>query len=226
MFRRDAAFLCSAVEAGLTEFLIVRHGETLWNREHRIQGQRNSALSPSGERQALLTGQRLKTEGCVRLVSSDLGRALQTAQPIAAAAGLAIATDVRLRERAFGSFEGSTADEIRARDRAAHARWQAREADYAMPGGESLGDLQSRARACLESMAQDAATCAGKLIIVTHGGVLDVLYRIAAQLALDAPRTWPLLNSSINRIAIEDGAWRVVDWGDVTHLPAAEDDFG
>ena len=210
----------------MTEFLIVRHGETLWNREHRIQGQRNSALSPVGERQASLSAQRLKTACCVRLVSSDLGRTLQTAQPIAAAAGLAIETDVRLRERAFGSFEGSTADEIRARDPAAHARWQAREADYAMPGGESLGDLRSRAGACLESLARDAGCRTGKVIIVTHGGVLDVLYRIATGLALDAPRTWPLLNSSINRIAIEGGVWRVVDWGDVSHLPAAEDDFG
>lgn len=210
----------------MTEFLIVRHGETVWNREHRIQGQRNSALSPDGERQALATGQRLKAAGCVRLVSSDLARTLQTAQPIATATGLAIETDARLRERAFGVFEGSTTDEIRTRDPAAYARWQAREPAYAMPGGESLIALQTRAQACLDSIAAHALARDGKIIIVTHGGVLDVLYRFASQLALDAPRTWPLLNSSINRIAIAEGAWQIVDWGDVAHLSAAEDDFG
>ena len=210
----------------MTEFLIVRHGETVWNREHRIQGQRNSALSPTGERQALATGQRLKAAGGVRLVSSDLGRTLQTAQPIADATGLTIETDARLRERAFGIFEGSTLDEIRTRDSAAHARWQAREPAYAMPDGESLIALQTRAQACLDAIANQAPSVAGKIIIVTHGGVLDVLYRTAARLALDAPRTWPLLNSSVNRIAIDASGWRVVTWGDVAHLPAAEDDFG
>ena len=84
----------------------------------------------------------------------------------------------------------------------------------------------TRARVCLESIANDTSSRAARVIIVTHGGVLDVIYRIAAQLALDAPRTWPLLNSSINRIVNEDGAWRVLDWGDVAHLPATEDDFG
>ncbi len=210
----------------MTEFLIVRHGETVWNREHRIQGQRNSALSPTGERQAWATGQRLKAAGCVRLMSSDLGRTLQTAQPIADATGLTIETDARLRERAFGIFEGSTPDDIRTRDPAAHARWQAREPDYAMPNGESLIALQARAQACLDAIANQTQSGEGKIIIVTHGGVLDMLYRTAMRLALDAPRTWPLLNSSINHMTIDAGGWRVVAWGDVAHLPTAEDDFG
>ena len=207
----------------MTRFLIVRHGETLWNREHRIQGQRNSVLSVSGERQAHATAQRLRGEACVRLVASDLGRTIQTAEPCATATGLTLETDARLRERNFGEFEGLTPDEIRARHAGAYARWQAREPGYAMPGGESLVALRERAHACLESIA---VATSGKVIIVTHGGVLDAFYRIAANLALDAPRTWPLLNSSINQVEIDDGVWRLCGWGDIAHLPAAEDDFG
>ncbi len=207
----------------MTRFLIVRHGETLWNREHRIQGQRNSGLSAAGERQALATAQRLRGEAAVRLVSSDLGRTLQTAQPIAAAAGLALETDERLRERCFGEFEGMTPDQVRAQTPEAYARWQAREPSYAMPRGESLLALRARAQACLASIA---SATQGSVIIVTHGGTLDVMYRLAADLPLDAPRTWPLLNASINTIDIEAGVWRPRRWGDVAHLGAAEDDFG
>ena len=92
-----------------------------------------------------------------------------------------------------------------------------------MPRGESLLTLRARAQVCLEAIA---STTQGTVIIVTHGGTLDVMYRVAAGLALDAPRTWPLLNSSINTIEIEAGVWRLQTWGDVAHLAAAEDDFG
>ena len=207
----------------MTRFLIVRHGETLWNREHRIQGQRNSVLSATGLRQAQATAQRLREEGGVRLVASDLGRTVQTAQPVAAALGLELELDARLRERCFGEFEGLTPDEVCERMPDAYVRWQSRKPSYAMPGGESLLALRDRARACLESIA---AVTSGTVMIVTHGGTLDAMYRLAASLALDAPRTWPLLNSSINTIEIEAGLWHLRAWGDVAHLPAAEDDFG
>ena len=214
----------------MTQFLIVRHGETLWNREHRIQGQGNSELSSVGLRQAVAAAQRLAPAGCVRLVSSDLGRTVQTAEPIAKASGLQLETDGRLRERAFGVFEGSTPERIRARYPEEHARWQARVPDFVIPGGESLMQLQTRVRACVDALAAEAAAGSGgntrKQIIVTHGGVLDALYRIAAGAALDAPRTWQLLNASINQITIDAHGWRVGRWGDISHLPAAEDDFG
>ena len=207
----------------MTRFLIVRHGETLWNREHRIQGHRNSVLSDTGVRQALATALRLRGAGAVRLVSSDLGRTVQTAQPIAAAATLALETDERLRERSFGEFEGMTADEVRAQTPEAWVLWQSRKPSYAMPRGESLLALRARAQGCLESIA---SATQGVVVIVTHGGTLDVIYRLAAGLPLDAPRTWPLLNSSINTIEIDAGVWRLHAWGDVAHLAAAEDDFG
>ena len=214
----------------MTQFLIVRHGETLWNREHRIQGQGNSELSPVGLRQALAVAQRLAQAGAVRLVSSDLGRTVQTAEPIARATGLRLETDSGLRERAFGMFEGSTPDQIRERHPNEHARWQAREPGFVIPGGESLLQLQARVRTCFEALAAEPqAGSTGnprRLIVVTHGGVLDALYRISTGAAPDAPRTWQLLNASINQITVDAGGWHLGAWGEISHLPAAEDDFG
>ena len=207
----------------MTQFFIVRHGETLWNRERRIQGQGNSELSAVGLRQAIAAARHLATAGCTRLVSSDLGRTVQTAQPIAAATGLRIDTDAGLRERAFGIFEGLTPDQIRERYPDDHASWQLRKPDYGIPGGESLVQLRDRVRGAFEALAR---TAAGRVIVVTHGGVLDALYRIAANVALDAPRTWQLLNASVNQIEVERDKWQLGGWGDITHLPAAEDDFG
>ena len=207
----------------MTQFFIVRHGETLWNRERRIQGQGNSELSAVGLRQAIAAARHLATAGCARLVSSDLGRAVQTAQPIAAATGLRIDTDAGLRERAFGIFEGLTPDQVRDRYPDDHASWQQRKPDYGIPGGESLVQLRDRVRCAFEALAR---TAAGRVIVVTHGGVLDALYRIAANVALDAPRTWQLLNASVNQIEVERDKWQLCGWGDITHLAAAEDDFG
>ena len=215
----------------MTKFLIVRHGETLWNREHRIQGQGNSELSSVGLRQAVAVAQRLAQRRCTRLVSSDLGRTVQTARPIAAATGLALETDAGLRERAFGVFEGLVPDQIRARYPEDHVRWQAREPAHVIPGGESLVQLRELVRGCLEALARDqahqsAGAEAGAVIVVTHGGVLDALYRIAAEVAPDAPRTWQLLNASVNQISVGARGWQLGAWGDISHLPAAEDDFG
>ena len=207
----------------MTHFFIVRHGETLWNREHRIQGQGNSELSAAGLRQAAAAAGHLATAGCTRLVSSDLGRTVQTAQPIATVTGLRIETDAGLRERAFGIFEGLTPDQVRERYPDDHASWQLRKPDYGIPGGESLVQLRDRVRGALDALAR---TSPGKVIIVTHGGVLDACYRIAVNAPLDAPRTWQLLNASVNQIEVEQGQWQLGAWGDTTHLPAAEDDFG
>ena len=206
----------------MTHFLIVRHGETLWNREHRIQGHRNSELSTTGLTQAEAVARRLAREGASHLVSSDLGRTVQTATPLAQVTGLTIHTDARLRERHYGVFEGLEPAEIRARYPADYARWQAREPDYAMPGGESLMQLRARISLCMEEIADQGHA---KVIVVTHGGVLDALYRIATATPVDTVRNWELANASVNDIVIENGAWRVVGWGDIAHLNETSDDF-
>ena len=206
----------------MTHFLIIRHGETLWNREHRIQGQMNSELSPTGVAQAEAVARRLAGEGAQLLVSSDLGRTLATAAPIAAATGLPVAADARLRERHFGVFEGLSIAEIKQRYPAEYVRWQAREPDFAMPGGESLMQLRARLSACLGEIAAQGHA---KVIVVSHGGALDALYRLATGTPISTVRTWELDNASINNIVIEQGRWRLAGWGDIAHLNSTEDDF-
>jgi probable phosphoglycerate mutase len=206
----------------MTHFLIIRHGETLWNREHRIQGQLDSPLSPTGQAQAEAVARRVAGEGAQLLVSSDLGRTVATARPIAAATGLALATDARLRERHFGVFEGLSLEEIKLRHPAGYLRWQAREPDFAMPGGESLMQLRARLTSCLEELAAQGHA---KVIVVSHGGALDALYRIATGTPYSTVRNWELDNASVNEIAIEAGRWRIAGWGDIAHLNATEDDF-
>lgn len=206
----------------MTHFLIIRHGETLWNREHRIQGQLDSPLSPTGLAQAEALGWRLRQEGLDLLVSSDLGRTLQTAAPIAAATGLGIMKDARLRERAFGVFERMTPEEIKERYPDEYERWQSRDPEFAMEGGESLAQLRARLSACVEELAAGGHAKVG---LVTHGGALDALYRIATGTPYSTVRNWPLANASINDIVVENGHWQVRGWGDIAHLTASEDDF-
>jgi probable phosphoglycerate mutase len=92
----------------MTQLILIRHGETVWNREHRMQGQRDSSLTATGVRQAHLLGRRFRHEKFGALYSSDLGRAYQTAHSVAEATGHTIIVDKRLRERHFGVFEGLT----------------------------------------------------------------------------------------------------------------------
>ena len=206
----------------MTHFLIVRHGETLWNREHRIQGQLDSGLSPTGHTQAEAVAKRLAGEGASLLVASDLGRTVQTATPIAAATRLPLSTHAGLRERHFGIFQGLTPEEISLRHPQDYARWQAREPEFAMAGGESLVQLRARLSATLEEIAAQGHA---KVILVTHGGALDALYRIATGTPYSTVRNWELANASINDIVVENGAWRVAGWGDIAHLNVTSDDF-
>lgn len=205
----------------LTRFLLVRHGETLWNLEHRIQGQGNSELSAAGILQANAIATRLAGERVDRLVSSDLGRTLQTAAPIAAATGLPIELNAGLRERAFGIFEGRTLAEIAAAYPSEHARWRSRDPVWAMPGGESLAEVRARVESTLRHIAGGGAR---RVVVITHGGVLDAVYRIVTGIADDAPRAWPLVNASMNQIELHEAGWQLHDWGDVSHLDAAADE--
>lgn len=213
------------VGCAMTRFLLVRHGETRWNREMRIQGQGDSTLTPAGIAQADAVARRLASSGANLLVASDLGRTRQTARPIAHATGLPVRTDAGLRERSFGIFEGLTADEIAAAHPAAYRQWRERDPDFVIPEGESLRQLGHRVgRTLAEIAASDAAQDGGIVIVVTHGGVLDAAYRIAAGAGLDAPRDWPLPNGGISEIVLDAGRLRVGNWGDIAHLADARDD--
>ena len=204
----------------MTEILLIRHGETTWNQQGRMQGQQDSPLTALGLTQARSLGRRLKEVAFTALYSSDLGRAHETARCIAEETGHESVADRDLRERNFGIFEGLTNAEIRSVHPEHHAPFARREPDYAMPGGESARQFHARCVGCLESIAQRHA--GETLVVVTHGLVLDALYRTACNMPLEAPRGFALLNCSVNTFRYEPPAWIAVAVGDVTHLAAAD----
>lgn len=199
-----------------TRILLIRHGETAWNRATRIQGHTDIPLSPLGLAQAERLAQALADESLAAIYSSDLSRARQTAEALARVHGLDIGLDAGLRERAFGRFEGLSWEQIAESFPEDAARWRRREADFAVGGGESLNEFSHR---CLAATRRAAAAHPGQSIaIVAHGGVLDCLYRAATGAALDAPRSWQLGNATVNRLLATIDGFTLVGWNDDQHL--------
>ena len=208
-----------------TRIVAIRHGETAWNRETRMQGQLDIGLSDLGRRQAEKLALALADESFDAIYSSDLLRALHTAQAFAARCARDIATDTGLRERCFGIFEGLTYADVQVRWPQQARRWHKRDPDYGPPGGEVLREFDAR---CLSTLTRLGAAHPGQHIaIVTHGGVLDCLYRAAARVDLQAERSWELGNASINRLLYTPQGFSLVGWSDTAHLAgAALDDAG
>lgn len=211
-----------------THVLFIRHGETDWNRIKRIQGHIDIPLAKSGLEQAERLAARLDREAreggrLDAIYSSDLQRAQQTARPTAAALGLSLRLVEGLRERAYGVFQGHDSTEIAARFPDEYAQWQTRDPGFAPPGGESVRAFYHRV---LHAVAAIVAAHRGQRIVcVTHGGVLDCIYRSAQGLPLEAPRDYALLNASINTIEFDEGGRaRMLAWADVAHLHSAVDD--
>jgi len=211
-------------DAHLTRIVAVRHGETVWNAEMRMQGQLDTALSERGRWQARRAAAALVDEGIEAIFASDLARAFDTAQAIAARVDLPVVVDAALRERSFGIWQGSTYAEIDRGWPADAARWRRHDPDFGPAGGETLRDFSARAVA---ACARIAASQAGRTIaIVSHGGVLDCLYRAASGIELDAPRSWELGNAAINRLLWTPRGFTLVGWSDVGHLEGATLDDG
>ena len=203
-----------------TTLIVIRHGETMWNRDRRMQGTNDTILSDVGRAQAQALGRRLKDHKFCALYSSDQSRARDTAHAIAEHTGREIIVDARLQERRFGIFEGLLAEEIRARFPEEHSRFASRDPDYEVPGGESARSFTQR---CIGCLAEIAGRHPGEeVVVVSHGLVLDALYRAAHGLEHGAPRPVPLINASVNLFGYGSSAWRMVVWGDVTHLEPHE----
>ena len=206
----------------VTHVIAIRHGETAWNAHARLQGQLDVALNATGRDQARRVAAALAGAGIAALYSSDLARAAQTAQPIGTRCGLAPETDPGLRERGFGVFEGHTYAELDSLWPEEARRWRERDPVFTPRGGEALADFYARSVACATRLARRHP---GQTIaLVAHGGVLDCLYRAATHVALQAPRSWPLGNASINRLLFNGAGFALVGWGDTRHLEGALDD--
>jgi probable phosphoglycerate mutase len=203
-----------------TRILAIRHGETAWNVDTRLQGHLDIPLNETGLSQAQHLARALaESEAIDAVYASDLSRALTTAQAIAETTGQAVTTHVGLRERHFGAFQGRTYTEIETElpDHAWH--WRKRTPDWAPPGGgESLVALRERVVATVSDIA--ARHSGHNIVLVAHGGVLDILYRAATRLELQAPRTWQLTNTAVNRLLWTPEGLTLVGWGDTSHLEA------
>lgn len=206
-----------------TRILAIRHGETAWNQDGRMQGHLDIPLNATGRWQAQRLADSLGEESIAAVYASDLLRAHETAQAVATGRGLAIEIEVALRERCFGKFEGLTFKEIDQRWPVEAESWRVRDPDFAPEGGESLRVFYAR---CIHVIARLAAAHVGETIaLVAHGGVMDCFYRAAARVGLQAPRTWQLGNASINRLLYTESGLSLVGWSDTFHLenPALEE---
>ncbi len=205
-----------------TRIVAVRHGETAWNVDTRLQGHQDIALNATGRWQAERVARALADEGIAAIYTSDLQRAFDTAQAISRVTGVPVVSDRRLRERAFGDFETLTHADIESRWPDSARRWRQRDPDFAPAGGESLRGFHAR---CVAAAAQLAEAHPEQTIaIVAHGGVMDCLYRAATRLDLQAPRSWPLGNAGINRLLYSAEGFTLVGWSDTRHLDEAARD--
>jgi len=166
----------------MTEFLLIRHGQTDWNIQRRYQGQTDIPLNPTGLQQARALIPILENEHFDAIYSSDLSRAFQTAQIISTACGLAVTTDARLREINMGSWEGLSFDEVREKYADDFNRGAEDPEFTRSPGGESVADLSRRMAEAADDIAGRHAQ--GRVLLVSHGLAASALYCLASGISL------------------------------------------
>lgn len=210
------------MSAAATRIIAVRHGETEWNVAARLQGHLNVELNEKGRWQAQCLARALANEPIAAIYTSDLFRALATAQAIAEQSCSASARPPRphtdLRERGFGIFAGQTYAQIAIDWPEEFRRWHARDPHFIPKGGESLLQVHTRVTNAVNELASQHQ--GEQIVLVAHGGVMDVLYRMATNQVINAPRTWQLGNAAINRLLWTPQALTLVDWSDTRHLDA------
>ena len=199
-----------------TQIIIVRHGQTEWNIRGIRQGYLDSQLTERGLAQAKALALRLAREKFAALYSSDLGRAVQTAQEIANITGHPIITDERLRERNLGIFQGLSGDEINSKYPDERKQLRTQGPSYVIPGGESMVQQVERNIGCLNELA--AKHQGEQIVVVTHGGVVSGFFRHTLEISLEAPRRFEFVNAGINVFVREEDNWMLLTWGDVSHL--------
>ena len=201
----------------MTELIVIRHGETDWNRQLRFQGQIDVPLNAVGEQQALRLAERLRSERVDVVLSSDLQRARTTAEAAARVWQLPVAIEPLWREQAFGVLEGLDVPTIRSRHADLWAQWVRHDADYALPqGGESNTSFHDRVMRALQALV--AAHAGRRVAVVTHGGVLDMLWRSARALPLHGPRECDIPNTGIIRLRWGDDRLQILRWAEAGHL--------
>lgn len=199
-----------------TRLIAIRHGETAWNTDTRLQGHTDIALNARGRWQANRAAQALAEESFAAIYTSDLQRAQTTAQALASLTGHTLQPHPGLRERHFGELQGQTHAQIEEHFPAQALLWRQRDPHWTPSGGESLVAFHQRITDTVAELA--SAHLGEQIVLFAHGGVLDMLYRNATGQPLQAPRSWNLGNATINRLLWTPDALTVVGWSDERHL--------
>jgi probable phosphoglycerate mutase len=206
-----------------TTLLVIRHSETQWNAEQRYQGHGDSPLTEIGRNQAATLGLRMKAFQFNTLISSDLGRAQETAAIIARYTGHTVETDSRIRERNYGVLEGLTVPEIKARYSEILDKLDQNDPDYVIPEGESHQQHYEQNASFINDLLNRRAGT--NIALVVNGGVLDSLFRYVAGLPLDRPRCFTTHNAGLtivtHGIFYGTTRWVIERWNDVGHIDGA-----
>ena len=200
----------------ITRICIVRHGETDWNVEKRIQGHTDIHLNATGRAQALAMAYNAGHYHFSAIYSSDLSRAAETARVLAEREGLEVRPLPQLRERNYGIFQGITAAQGAVLFPAAYAHYSARDPRYDFETGESMLAFADRIAEGIDWMVRHHS--GETLCAVCHGGVLDILYRKATGRPLETPRDFVIPNCALNWFRFDSHGWHVEKWADRHHL--------
>ena len=203
----------------MTDLIIIRHGETAWNREGRFQGHRQSELNALGQQQVARLAARLSRLPFQALYSSDLLHVQQAAAPIAAEGGRRVRVDRRLREWDLGVLAGLTRDVAQREHPQDYAVYAQGLVDSVVAGGESVRQCYRRIIAAIQSIATRHV---GQTVVVTHGGSVGDCYRRATAMPLEPSRDFQLYNAAINRFVVQGESWCLRGWADIAYLHAID----
>jgi 2,3-bisphosphoglycerate-dependent phosphoglycerate mutase len=202
---------------------MVRHGETAWNAEGRVQGQLDIPLNDVGRAQARATAEALAGHDFTAIYCSDLNRVRQTAEPSAKRLALPVTYMAELRERHYGMFETLTYVEVREKFPEQYARFRDKDPDFDFEGGETLRIFNERSLKAVTGLIERHS--GEQILVFTHGGVLEMVYRHARAVGLSSPRDFEIPNAGINWFEVTPEAWSVWAWAEIAHLEAALDDL-
>lgn len=203
-----------------TDILIIRHGQTAWNTQKRLQGHSDIPLNENGRLQAVTLAKILRDEPLDAIFSSDLQRAYQTAYEIAKIHNLPVHQDRSFRERCYGICEGMKDGEIREAYPESYKAWYAADPDHFFPDGERKTESPRQFHHRAVNAIREAATRypGKKIAIVTHFGVIETAYRTAQNIPLGTHCRMPVLNTCINRFRWTGGTLELLQWGEASHL--------
>lgn len=204
---------------------IVRHGETEWNKDGRMQGRLNSNLTPRGKKHAMLLGERLKDTEFARIISSPSGRTLETVQLIKGNRDIPLITDERIMEMNLGSWQGMKHEDLKKHYPNEYRQFLNEPDDHQIEGAESLIEMSNRATEFLTDLKKSRDN--ENLLIVTHGRFISALYAVFKGVELKDIWTGPTVQgTSLTIVKMDQEKYEVLLEADMSHVQGEETIIG